>query len=349
MKLSKFKFNLPTEQIALYPSKNRDESRLMVVNRKTGTIEHRIFKEILDYFGPKDVFIFNNTRVFPARLYGNKEKTGARIEVFLLRELNEELRLWDVLVDPARKIRIGNKLYFGEDDSMVAEVIDNTTSRGRTLRFLYDGNHDDFKKVLYSLGETPLPKYIDRPVAPDDEERYQNIFATEEGAVVAPAAGLHFSRELMKRLEIKDCRFAFLTLHCGLGNFREIDVEDLTKHKMDSEQMFVNADVVETVNAAKDSNNQICAVGTSVMRAIETAVSTDGHLKEFEGWTNKFIFPPYDFSVATSMVTNFHMPLSTLLMMTASFGGYELIMDAYDVALKEGYKFGAYGDAMLIL
>lgn len=349
MKLSKFKFNLPTEQIALYPSKNRDESRLMVVNRKTGKIEHRIFKEILDYFGPKDVFIFNNTRVFPARLYGNKEKTGARIEVFLLRELNEELRLWDVLVDPARKIRIGNKLYFGEDDSMVAEVIDNTTSRGRTLRFLYDGNHDDFKKVLYSLGETPLPKYIDRPVEPDDEERYQNIFATEEGAVVAPAAGMHFSRELMKRLEIKDCRFAFLTLHSGLGNFREIDVEDLTKHKMDSEQMFVNADVVSTVNAAKDSNNQICAVGTSVMRAIETVVSTDGHLKEFEGWTNKFIFPPYDFSVATSMVTNFHMPLSTLLMMTASFGGYELIMDAYDVALKEGYKFGAYGDAMLIL
>lgn len=349
MKLSKFKFNLPTEQIALYPSKNRDESRLMVVNRKTGKIEHRIFKEILDYFGPKDVFIFNNTRVFPARLYGNKEKTGARIEVFLLRELNEELRLWDVLVDPARKIRIGNKLYFGEDDSMVAEVIDNTTSRGRTLRFLYDGNHDDFKKVLYSLGETPLPKYIDRPVEPDDEERYQNIFATEEGAVVAPAAGMHFSRELMKRLEIKDCRFAFLTLHSGLGNFREIDVEDLTKHKMDSEQMFVNADVVSTVNAAKDSNNQICAVGTSVMRAIETAVSTDGHLKEFEGWTNKFIFPPYDFSVATSMVTNFHMPLSTLLMMAASFGGYELIMDAYDVALKEGYKFGAYGDAMLIL
>ena len=349
MKLSKFKFNLPTEQIALYPSKNRDESRLMVVNRKTGKIEHRIFKEILDYFGPKDVFIFNNTRVFPARLYGNKEKTGARIEVFLLRELNEELRLWDVLVDPARKIRIGNKLYFGEDDSMVAEVIDNTTSRGRTLSFLYDGNHDDFKKVLYSLGETPLPKYIDRTVEPDDEERYQNIFATEEGAVVAPAAGMHFSRELMKRLEIKDCRFAFLTLHSGLGNFREIDVEDLTKHKMDSEQMFVNADVVSTVNAAKDSNNQICAVGTSVMRAIETAVSTDGHLKEFEGWTNKFIFPPYDFSVATSMVTNFHMPLSTLLMMTASFGGYELIMDAYDVALKEGYKFGAYGDAMLIL
>ena len=349
MKLSKFKFDLQAEQIALYPAKNRDESRLMVVNRKTGEIEHRVFKEIIEYFGEDDVFIFNNTKVFPARLYGNKEKTGARTEVFLLRELNEELRLWDVLVDPARKIRIGNKLYFGEDDSMVAEVIDNTTSRGRTLRFLYDGDHDEFKKALYALGETPLPKYIDRPVEKDDEERYQNIFATEEGAVVAPAAGLHFSRELMKRLEIRDCRFAFLTLHSGLGNFREIDVEDLTKHKMDSEQMVVNADAVSVVNKAKDNNKQVCAVGTSVMRAIETAVGTDGHLKEFEGWTNKFIFPPYDFSVATSMITNFHLPLSTLLMMTASFGGYDLTMEAYDVALREGYKFGAYGDAMLIL
>lgn len=349
MKLSKFKFNLSPEQIALHPSKNRDESRMMVIDRKTGKIEHKMFKDILDYYGPKDVFIFNNTKVFPARLYGNKEKTGARIEVFLLRELNEELRLWDVLVDPARKIRIGNKLYFGDDDSMVAEVIDNTTSRGRTLRFLYDGNHDEFKKALYALGETPLPKYIDRAVEPEDEDRYQNIFASEEGAVVAPAAGLHFSRELMKRLEIKDCEFAFLTLHSGLGNFREIDVEDLTKHKMDSEQMKVDAEVVKIVNAAKDSNRQICAVGTSVMRAVETAVSTDGHLKEFEGWTNKFIFPPYDFSVANSMITNFHMPLSTLLMMTASFGGYDLIMDAYQDALKNDYKFGAYGDAMLIL
>ena len=349
MKLSKFKFNLPSELIALHPAKNRDESRLMVVHRDTGGIEHREFKDILDYYGKGDVFIFNNTKVFPARLYGNKEKTGARIEVFLLRELNEDLRLWDVLVDPARKIRIGNKLYFGEDDSMVAEVIDNTTSRGRTLRFLYDGNHDEFKKALYALGETPLPKYIEREVEPEDEDRYQNIFAAEEGAVVAPAAGLHFSRELMKRLEIKDCQFAFLTLHSGLGNFREIDVEDLTKHKMDSEQMVVNADVVDIVNKGKDEGHKVCAVGTSVMRAIETAVSTDGHLKEFEGWTNKFIFPPYDFSVATSMVTNFHMPLSTLLMMTASFGGYELIMDAYDIALKEKYRFGAYGDAMLIL
>ena len=349
MKLSKFKFNLPQELIALYPAPHRDESRLMVVHRDTGKFEHRCFKEMLDYFGKGDVFIFNNTRIFPARLYGNKEKTGARIEVFLLRELNEDLRLWDVLVDPARKIRIGNKLYFGEDDSMVAEVIDNTTSRGRTLRFLYDGNHDDFKKALYALGETPLPKYINRPVEPEDADRYQNIFATEEGAVVTPAAGLHFSRELMKRLEIKDCKFAYLTLHSGLGNYREIDVEDLTKHKMDSEQMFVNADAVKTVNQAKDEGHQACVVGTSVMRAVETAVGTDARLKEFEGWTNKFIFPPYNFSLATSMITNFHMPLSTLLMMTASFGGYELIMEAYEEALKEKYHFGAYGDAMLIL
>lgn len=349
MKLSKFKFNLPQEQIALYPSPNRDEARMMVVDRKTGAIEHKVFKDILDYYGPRDTFVFNNTKVFPARLYGNKEKTGARIEVFLLRELNTELRLWDVLVDPARKIRIGNKLYFGEDESMVAEVIDNTTSRGRTLRFLFDGPHDEFKKALYELGETPLPKYIEREVEPEDEDRYQNIFASEEGAVVAPAAGLHFSRELMKRFEIKDCEFGYLTLHSGLGNFRDIDVEDLTKHKMDSEQMLINRKVVDIVNKAKDSNNQICAVGTSVMRAMETAVSTDGHLKEFEGWTNKFIFPPYEFSVATSMVTNFHMPLSTLLMMTASFGGYDLIMDTYQLALKEEYKFGAYGDAMLII
>ena len=350
MKLSQFKFKLPEDKIALHPMKYRDESRLMVLHRNTGKIEHKMFKDVLDYFDDKDVFIFNDTKVFPARLYGNKEKTGARIEVFLLRELNEELRLWDVLVDPARKIRIGNKLYFGPDDSMVAEVIDNTTSRGRTLRFLYDGPHDEFKKALYSLGETPLPhSIINRPVEPEDAERFQSIFAKNEGAVTAPTASLHFSRELMKRLEIKDCQFAFLTLHSGLGNFREIDVEDLTKHKMDSEQMVVNADVVDIVNKGKDEGHKVCAVGTSVMRAIETAVSTDGHLKEFEGWTNKFIFPPYDFSVATSMVTNFHMPLSTLLMMTASFGGYELIMDAYDIALKEKYRFGAYGDAMLIL
>lgn len=349
MKLSKFKFNLPPDLIALHPARHRDESRLMVIHRDTGEIEHHVFKEILNYYGKGDVFVFNNTKVFPARLYGNKEKTGARIEVFLLRELKEDTRLWDVLVDPARKIRIGNKLYFGENDSMVAEVIDNTTSRGRTLRFLYDGTHDEFKKALYALGETPLPKYINRPVEPEDAERFQNIYASVEGAVVVPAAGLHFSRELMKRLEIKDCNFAFLTLHCGLGNFREIDVEDLTKHKMESEDMIINEDVVNLVNKAKDSGHQICAVGTSVMRAMETAVSTDAHLKEFEGWTNKFIFPPYEFSLATSMVTNFHLPLSTLLMMAAAFGGYELIMKAYEVAIKEQYRFGAYGDAMLIL
>ena len=349
MKLSQYNYSFSPDMLAKYPAESRDESRLMVLNRRTGKIEHKVFKEMIDYFRQGDVLVFNDTKVFPARLYGNKEKTGARIEVFLLRELNEDLRLWDVLVDPARKIRIGNKLYFGEDDSMVAEVIDNTTSRGRTLRFLYDGNHDEFKKALYALGETPLPKYIEREVEPEDEDRYQNIFAAEEGAVVAPAAGLHFSRELMKRLEIKDCQFAFLTLHSGLGNFREIDVEDLTKHKMDSEQMFVNEMAVKTVNRAKDNGRNVCAVGTTVMRAIESAVSTDGHLKEFEGWTNKFIFPPYEFTVANSMISNFHMPLSTLLMIVAAFGGYDQVMDAYHVALKEGYRFGTYGDAMLIL
>ena len=349
MKLSQFKFKLPEEKIALHPAKYRDESRLMVLHRHTGKIEHKLFKEVLDYFDDKDVFIFNDTKVFPARLYGNKEKTGARIEVFLLRELNQDLRLWDVLVDPARKIRIGNKLYFGEDDSMVAEVI-NTTSRGRTLRFLYDGSHEEFKKALYALGETPLPHtIINRPVEPEDAERFQSIFARNEGAVTAPTANLHFSRELMKRLEIKGIDFAYITLHAGLGNFRDIDVEDLTKHKMDSEQMFVNAEAVKTVNRAKDNNRNVCAVGTTVMRAIESAVSTDGHLKEFEGWTNKFIFPPYEFTVANSMISNFHMPLSTLLMIVAAFGGYEQVMGAYDVALKEGYRFGTYGDAMLIL
>ncbi len=349
MKLSKFKFNLPDELVALYPASNRDESRLMVVDRKQGKIEHKVFKDILNYFGDKDIFIFNDTQVFPARLYGNKEKTGAKIEVFLLRELNQELRLWDVLVDPARKIRIGNKLYFGEDDSMVAEVIDNTTSRGRTLRFLYDGVHDEFKSNLYALGETPLPRYIDRAVEEDDADRYQTIFAEKEGAVIAPAAGLHFSRELLKRLEIKGCEFTFVTAHCGLGNFREIDVEDLTKHKMDSEQMIVSRDTVNVVNNAKDNNQRVCAVGTTVMRTIESTVTTGGHLKEFSGWSNKFIFPTYDFTVATDMVTNFHMPLSTMLMMTAAFGGYELIMDAYSEAVKEKYRFGAYGDAMLII
>lgn len=349
MKLSQFKFTLPESLIAQYPSKERDDARLMVVHRKTGEIEHRTFKDIISYFNEGDVMVFNNTRVFPARLYGQKEKTGARIEVFLLRELNSDNKLWDVLVEPARKIRIGNKLYFGEDQSMVAEVIDNTTSRGRTLRFLYDGPHDEFKAALYKLGMTPLPQYIQREAEPDDAERYQTIYATQEGAVVAPAAGMHFSRELLKRLEIKGVEEAFLTLHCGLGSFREIDVEDLTKHRMDSEQMLVDQKLIDTVNHAKDNEKQVCAVGTSTLRGISSAVTMGGHMKLYEGWTNKFIFPPYDFTVATALITNFHLPYSTMLMMVAAFGGYDLIMSAYETAVKEGYKFGAYGDAMLVI
>ncbi|MCH5227002.1 MAG: tRNA preQ1(34) S-adenosylmethionine ribosyltransferase-isomerase QueA [Muribaculaceae bacterium] len=349
MKLSQFKFKLPDSLIAQYPSENRDECRLMVLDSETGEITHRLFKDIIDYFDAGDVMIFNDTKVFPARLYGNKEKTGARIEVFLLRELNIENKFWDVLVEPARKIRIGNKLYFGEDDSMVAEVIDNTTARGRTLRFLYDGPHDEFKEMLYSLGETPLPEYITRPVEEWDAERYQSIFARNEGAVMAPAAGLHFSRELMKRLEIKGVERGFLTLHSGQGNFKDIDVEDLTKHRMDSEEMIVDETLVDMVNEAKDNNKNVCAVGTSVLRAVATAVCMNGHLMTFEGWTNKFIFPPYDFTVCNSMVSNFHLPLSTMLMMVAAFGGYDQVMNAYEVAVKEKYQFGAYGDAMLIL
>lgn len=349
MKLSQFKFKLPEELIAQYPSDNRDECRLMVVDSRTGTIEHKVFKEILQYFDEGDVMVFNDTKVFPARLFGNKEKTGARIEVFLLRELNAENKFWDVLVEPARKIRIGNKLYFGEDDSMVAEVIDNTTSRGRTLRFLYDGPHDEFKEALYALGETPLPDYITRPVEPEDAERYQCIFAEKEGAVVAPAAGMHFSRELLKRMEIKGVERAFLTLHSGRGNYREIDVEDLTKHRMDSEEMVVDGNLVDIVNAAKDRESKVCAVGTSVLRGIASSVCMNGHIMTYSGWTNKFIFPPYDFTVCNALVTNFHMPLSTMLMMVAAFGGYELVIKAYEEAVTEGYKFGAYGDAMLVL
>lgn len=349
MKLSQFKFKLPEELIAQYPSENRDECRLMVVNAKTGEISHHIFKEIIDFFDDGDVMVFNDTKVFPARLYGNKEKTGACIEVFLLRELNAEHKLWDVLVEPARKIRIGNKLYFGEDESMVAEVIDNTTSRGRTLRFLYDGPHDEFKDALYALGETPLPEYITRKVVEDDADRYQCIFAEKEGAVMAPAAGLHFSRELMKRLEIKGVERGFLTLHSGRGNYKEIDVEDLTKHRMDSEEMYVDEALVDMVNKAKDDNKHVCAVGTSVMRGLASAVCMNGHLMTYEGWTNKFIFPPYDFTVADCMVSNFHMPYSTMLMMVAAFGGYDIVMKAYNEAVKEKYGFGAYGDAMLVL
>lgn len=319
------------------------------MDKKTGKIEHRIFKDVIDYFDEKDLFVFNDTKVFPARLYGNKEKTGAEIEVFLLRELNRDLRIWDVLVDPARKIRIGNKLYFGEDDSMVAEVIDNTTSRGRTLRFLYDGDYDEFKKELFALGETPLPRSVNRKVEPEDAERYQTIFAKREGAVAAPAAGMHFSRELMKRMEIKGIDFAYITLHMGLGNFREVDVEDLTKHKMDSEQIMVSAETVKKVNEAKDEKHKICAVGTTVVRTLESCVTTKGRLTEFDGWTNKFIFPPYEFSVPDAFISNFHLPYSTMLMMVAAFGGYDLVMEAYNVAVKEKYRFGIYGDAMLIL
>lgn len=349
MKLSKFKYNLPEEQIALYPSENRDECRLMVLDRKTQKVEDKVFKDILEYFDENDVMIFNDTKVFPARLYGNKEKTGAEIEVFLLRELNREQRLWDVLVNPARKIRIGNKLYFGDDDLLVAEVIDNTTSRGRTIRFLFDGPYDEFKSTLYKLGKTPLPNFIHREVVPEDKERYQTIYAKHEGAVAAPTAGLHFSRELMKRFEIKGINFGFITLHMGLGNFRSVDVEDLTKHKMDSEQIFISQEACDVVNKAKVTKNNICAVGTTVMRAMESSVSTHGLLNPYEGWTNKFIFPPYDFVVANRMITNFHLPLSTMMMMTAAFGGYDFIMEMYKKAIKDGYKFGTYGDAMLIL
>ena len=349
MKLSHYNYSFSPDMLAKYPADNRDESRLMVIDRKSGKIDHKVFKDIIGYFKDGDVMILNNTRVFPARLYGNKEKTGAEIEIFLLRELNRELRLWDVLVDPARKIRIGNKLYFGDDDLLVAEVIDNTTSRGRTLRFLFDGDYEQFKKALFDMGETPLPRWIREKVEAIDDERYQTIFAKHEGAVAAPTAGLHFSKHLLKRLEIKGIGTPQVTLHAGLGNFRTVDVEDLTKHKMDSEQIIIEQAAADSINRAKSSGRRICAVGTTVMRAVESSVSSEGKLKPFEGWTNKFIFTPYDFSIADSMVTNFHLPYSTQLMMVAAFGGYDKIMNAYKVAKEEKYRFGTYGDAMLIL
>ena len=349
MKLSHFNFNLPAELLAEFPTENRDESRLMVVNRKTKTIEHKLFKDVIDYFDDGDVMILNNTKVFPARMYGNKEKTGARIEVFLLRELNAEQRLWDVLVDPARKIRIGNKLYFGDDDSLVAEVIDNTTSRGRTLRFLYDGSYTEFRRKLTELGETPIPKYINREVTEEDAERYQTIYAKEEGAVAAPTAGLHFSKHLLKRLEIKGVNFAEITLHVGLGTFNPVEVEDLSKHKMDSEELIINQEACDTVNRAKENKRRICCVGTTSMRAIESSVSSNRTLNPYVGWTNKFIFPPYDFSIADCMITNFHTPKSTLLMMISAFCGHDLMKKAYEEAIKEKYRFYSYGDAMLIL
>jgi S-adenosylmethionine:tRNA ribosyltransferase-isomerase len=349
MKLSHFQFNLPKELLAEFPAENRDESRLMVIDRQKQTIEHKMFKDVINYFDDGDVLILNNTKVFPARLYGNKEKTGARIEVFLLRELNSEQRLWDVLVDPARKIRIGNKLYFGDDDSLVAEVIDNTTSRGRTLRFLYDGSYEEFRNKLTELGETPIPKYINREVTAEDAERYQTIYAKEEGAVAAPTAGLHFSKHLLKKLEIKGVNFAEVTLHVGLGTFNPVEVEDLSKHKMDSEELIIKQDACDIVNSAKIKKKRICAVGTTSMRAIESSVSSQHTLNPFEGWTNKFIFPPHDFSIANCMITNFHTPKSTLLMMISAFCGHDLMKKAYEEAIKEEYKFYSYGDAMLII
>ena len=348
-KLSQFNFDLPEELLADRPAANRDESRLMIVDRKTGTFEHKMFKDIINYFDDGDVMIFNNTKVFPARMYGNKEKTGARIEVFLLRELSSDNLLWDVLVDPARKIRIGNKLYFGEDESLVAEVIDNTTSRGRTLRFLFDGSYEEFRSKLKELGQTPLPKYINREPDEEDAERYQTIYAKHEGAVAAPTAGLHFSRELMKRLEIVGVNFAELTLHVGLGTFRPVEVEDLSKHKMDSEQVIIPKESVEIINNGIENKRRICAVGTTSIRSIESSVTTQNLMTPFNGWTNKFIYPPYDFKIANSMITNFHTPKSTLMMMTCAFGGYELMMEAYNKAVKEKYRFFTYGDAMLII
>ena len=348
MKLSEFKFDLPVGCIALYPAENRDESRLMVIHRDSGKIEHKIFKDIVDYFHEGDTLVINDTKVFPARLYGNKEKTGAKIEVFLLRELNKEARLWDVLVDPARKIRVGNKLYFGEGD-LVAEVIDNTTSRGRTIRFLYDGSDEEFRNLIDTLGETPLPKYIKRETEPEDRERFQTLFAKNIGAVAAPTAGMHFTKQLVKRMEIIGADMTPITLHIGLGSFRPVDVEDLTKHKMDSENFFVASETVEIVNNTLDNKKRVCAVGTTSMRALESSVSANGRLKEREGWTDKFIFPPYEFKICNSLITNFHMPESTLLMMACAFGGYELVMDAYQTAIKDNYRFFSYGDTMLII
>jgi len=349
MKLSQFRFHLPPELVANHPPDNRDEAKMIVLNRKERKIEHKSFLDILEYFDDGDVFVINNTKVFPARLYGTKEKTGAEIEVFLLRELNRETRLWDVLVDPARKIRIGNKLYFGEDEALVAEVIDNTTSRGRTLRFLFDGPYEDFKKTISSLGETPLPKIHQRQVMPEDEERYQTIYAKHEGAVAAPTAGLHFSRELMKRLELLGASFAEITLHAGLGNFRTIEVEDLTKHKMDSEEVIIDSHNSMLINTAKEGRHKVVAVGTTSMKALETTVSITGKVKPYNGWTNKFIFPPYEFHVADAMISNLHLPQSPMMMMVAAYAGYDFLMEAYKEAVDKKYNFFTYGDAMLII
>jgi len=349
MKLSQFKFDLPLNLIAQHPAKKREDSRMMVVNRKTGNIENKNFRDILEYFDDKDVFVVNNTKVFPARMYGRKEKTGAKIEVFLLRELNKPNRLWDVIVDPARKIRVGNKLYFGENDELVAEVIDNTTSRGRTIRFLWEGTDDEFRQMLEFLGETPLPKYIKRKPDEEDKERYQTVYAKHEGAVAAPTAGLHFSRELIKRLEIKGIRFAEVTLHTGLGTFRPIEVEDLSKHKMDAEYYQILDTACQIVNKAKTTGHRICSIGTTTMRAVESSFTAEKLLKSSEGWTNHFIHPPYQFSIADALVTNFHLPKTSLLIMTCAFAGYDLAMEAYKKAIKDKYRFFSYGDAMLVI
>jgi S-adenosylmethionine:tRNA ribosyltransferase-isomerase len=349
MKLSQFTFDVPLNLIAQHPAKKREDSRMMVINRKTGQMENKHFRDILDYFDDKDVFIVNNTKVFPARMYGRKEKTGAKIEVFLLRELNKQNRLWDVIVDPARKIRVGNKLYFGDAEDLVAEVIDNTTSRGRTIRFLFEGSDEAFREALYALGETPLPKYIKRKPEEEDVERYQTVFAKHEGAVAAPTAGLHFSKELIKRLEIKGIRFAEITLHTGLSTFRQIEVEDLSKHKMDAEYYKIDDFACKVVNKGKESGRRVCAVGTTTMRALETSFTAQQMLKPSEGWTNIFLHPPYDFNIADSLITNFHMPKTGLLIMSCAFAGYELIMEAYKKAIKDKYRLLSYGDAMLII
>ena len=349
MKLSQFAFELPQDRIATEPVRWRDEARMMVLHKDTGEIEHRLFKDIVDYFGKGDTFVLNDTKVFPARLYGKKEKTGADIIVFLLRELNREQRLWDVIVDPARKIRIGNKLYFGEDESLVAEVIDNTTSRGRTLRFLYDGPYEDFKEALFALGETPVPAWVKPKVTPEDAENFQTIFAAHEGAVSAPGAGLHFSRELFNRMILKDIEKTFITVHMGIGHFRRVDVEDLSKHRMDSERLIIGEKAAADINKAKRTGKKVVAVGVTVMRGLETYVTTTHEVNVFDGWTNKFIFPPYQYSVPDAAVSNFHLPQSTMLMCVAAFGGYKGVMAAYEEALKEGYRFGPYGDALLIV
>lgn len=349
MKLSQFYFELPADRIAKEPTRWRDECKLMVLHKDSGEIEHRQFKDIIEYFGKGDRFVLNNTKVFPAKLFGKKEKTEADIMVFLLRELNKEQRLWDVIVDPARKIRIGNKLYFGEDQNMVAEVIDNTTSRGRTLRFLYDGPYEEFKEALFALGQTPVPEWVKENPDPEDTENFQTIFASEEGAVSAPAAGLHFSRELMNRMILNDIEKTFITIHMGIGHFRTVDVEDLSKHRMDCERMIITEKAADEINSTKKAGHKICAVGVTVIRALETYVTTKNEVRPTDQWTNKFIFPPYDFSIPDAVVSNFHRPESTMLMSIAAFGGFDKVMNAYDTALKEGYRFGPYGDALLII